>query len=86
MPEIETILLILVVIAALMGGIFSRVSPGLVAVMVAFGYFVVAFFVFYKSETLWFVTLLMGFALAAVAAMAASFSGRALSKLLPKRD
>ena len=86
MPELETILLIIVVVAALLGGLFLKMKPGLIVLMVAFSYFVVAFFVLDKSETLWFVTLMMGFCLAAVGAMVGAFSGRALSKLLPKRD
>ncbi|GAA4643529.1 hypothetical protein GCM10023115_14890 [Pontixanthobacter gangjinensis] len=85
MPEIETILLVLVVIAALLGGMFSRASQGLVAVLAAFGYFIAAFFLFDKSDPLWFVTLMMGFALSAVLAMAGAFAGRVLSKLLPPR-
>ena len=85
MPELETTLLILVVIAALAGGLFGKARPGMVVLMVAFSYFIVAFFLFDKSEPLWFVTLMMGFCLAAVGAMAAAYAGRALSKLLPGR-
>ena len=86
MPELETLLLIAVVIAALAGGLFSRAKPGLIVLMVAFTYFIVAFFLFDRTDSLWFVTLMMGFCLAAVGAMVGAFSGRALSKLLPKRD
>ncbi|MGB7407756.1 MAG: hypothetical protein WA908_04570 [Pontixanthobacter sp.] len=85
MLELETVLLIIVVVAALAGGLFLKAKPGLIVLMVAFSYFVVAFFLFDKSETLWFVTLMMGFCLAAVGAMVGAFSGRALSKLLPGR-
>ncbi len=85
MPDLETSLLILVVLAALAGGLFLKTKPGLIVLMAAFIYFIVAFFLFDKSETLWFVTLMMGFCLAAVGAMVGAFSGRALSKLFVKR-
>ena len=86
MPEIETILLVLVILAGLAGGLFSKAKPGTVVLCVAFGYFIVAFFVLDKSEPLWFVTLMMGFCLSVVGGLASAFAGRALSKLLPKRD
>ena len=79
-------MLVLVVIAALLGGMFSKASQGLVAVMVAFGYFIAAFALFEKEDPLWFVTLMMGFALSAVLAMVGAFAGRVLSKLLPPRN
>ncbi len=86
MPEIEVILLIIAGTAALAGGVFSKLKPGMIVLLVAFSYFVVAFIVFDKSEALWFVTLMMGFALSGVIAMVGAFSGRALAKLLPRRD
>ena len=86
MPEIETILLILVAIGALMGGMFSKYTPGMVVIFSAFSYFIVAFFVLDKSESLWFVTLMMGFCLAGVTAMVGAFAGRSLAKLLPRKD
>ncbi len=85
MPPIETILLIAAVFSAGLGGLFSRFSPGMVAVMVTAGYFIAGFFLFSREEPLWFVTLMMGMCVSGVAAMVASFAGRALSKLLPNR-
>jgi len=86
MPEIETILLICVVIASLLGGIFSNLSPAVVSLVTAVSYLGVAFFVFDREEPFWLVSLLTGFCMAGVIAMAGAFGGRALSKLLPKRD
>lgn len=86
MPAIETILLIAAIFAALLGGIFSKYSPAVVSLLVAVTYFGIAFFVFDRSEPFWIVSLLTGFCMAGVAAMAGAFGGRALSKLLPKRD
>lgn len=81
----ESVLLILVVIAALAGGLFAKVKPSTVVLTVAFAYFIAAFFLFDRTDSLWFVTLMMGFCQAAVGAMAAAYAGRALAKLLPGR-
>jgi len=86
MPDTPTILLISALVAALAGGLFTRTKPGMIVLIVAPSYFVLAFVLFDKSQALWFVTLMMGFCLAGVAAMVGAFGGRALSKLLPKRD
>ncbi|MGB3738170.1 MAG: hypothetical protein WA948_02335 [Pontixanthobacter sp.] len=85
MPEVETVLLMLVVAGSLAGGLFMKAKPGFIVLIAAFTYFIVAFFAFDKSESLWFVTLMMGFCLAAVGAMVGAFSGRALSKLFSGR-
>lgn len=86
MPDTPTILLVAALVAALAGGLFSKAKPGMIALIVAPSYFVLAFVLFDKSEALWFVTLMMGFCLAGVAAMVGAFGGRALSKLLPGRN
>ena len=86
MPDVPTILLISALVAALGGGLFGKTKPGTIVLIVAPSYFVLAFILFDKSEPLWFVTLMMGFCLAGVAAMVGAFGGRALSKLLPNRD
>ncbi len=56
----------------------------MIVLIAAFGYFIAAVFLFDRADPLWFVTLMMGFCLAAVGAMVGAFSGRALSKLLPR--
>lgn len=86
MPDLEVTLLIIAGISALLGGVFTRAKPGLIVLLVAFSYFVVAFVLFDKTQSLWFVTLMMGFCLAGVVAMIGAFSGRALAKLMPRRD
>lgn len=86
MPDIETILLVLVVVSGLGCGLFLRAKPGTVVLMIGFIYFLLGFVLFDKAQPLWFVTLMMGFCLAIVGALASVHAGWALSKLLPRRD
>ena len=86
MPSVETILLALVVLSGLGCGMFMRAKAGTIVLMIAFVYFLLGFVLFDKAQPLWFVTLMMGFCLAVVGALASVHAGRALSKLLPRRD